>query len=94
MRSQGGDSQWAPFLDCLPEATLSPVLWSEELQTELLQNSPTLKECRQRRAALRQEWDTISQRIASSDTRRFSQGGPGDLYGGTNIHMPSQWRGQ
>ncbi|KAK9917898.1 hypothetical protein WJX75_009348 [Coccomyxa subellipsoidea] len=72
-RQKGGESQWAPFLDCLPEATLSPVLWSEELQTELLQNSPTLKECRQRRAALRQEWDTISQRIASSDTRRFSQ---------------------
>lgn len=50
------------------------MLWPEEQQAELLQKSPTLRECRQRRAALQQEWETIAQRIASSDGRRFSEG--------------------
>ncbi len=50
------------------------MLWPEEVQDELLKNSPTLKECRARRAALQQEWDVISQRIATGDARRFSGG--------------------
>ncbi|EIE20473.1 rubisco small subunit N-methyltransferase, partial [Coccomyxa subellipsoidea C-169] len=73
-RQKGEESRWAPFLECLPEATLSPVLWPEEVQDELLKNSPTLKECRARRAALQQEWDVIAQRIATGDARRFSGG--------------------
>ena len=71
---QGAASQWALFLECLPDATQSPVLWPEQQQVELLQNSPTLKECRQRRAALQQEWDNIAQQIASCDGRRFNEG--------------------
>ncbi|CAL8465053.1 g4588 [Coccomyxa elongata] len=72
-RQKGAASQWAPFLECLPDATDSPVLWPEQQQAELLQKSPTLKECRQRRAALQQEWENIAQQITSSDGRRFSE---------------------
>ena len=71
---QGDKSEWAPFLDALPEAVPSPVFWAKQQQEELLRGSPVLKEAKARAAALQKEWSAIQEKV-SADPSRFDQGG-------------------
>lgn len=65
-RSKVGSSTWQEFVQTLPETTNSPTLWSAEEQSELLQGSPALAEAQSRSKALDDEWQSISQHMASS----------------------------
>ena len=68
---QASSSQWQDFVQTLPDTTNSPTLWSAEEQSELLQGSPALAEAQSRSKALDDEWQTISQYMATSTA--FSQ---------------------
>ncbi|KAL4859859.1 Nucleolar GTP-binding protein 1 [Chlorella vulgaris] len=56
---QGGGSEWHALLQTLPQATLSPILWSDEEREQLLRGSPVQEEARTRQQALRQEWTDV-----------------------------------
>ena len=60
---QGHSSPWHDFVQSLPHTTGSPVLWSSEEQSELLQGSPALAEAQARAQALSAEWDSIHQQL-------------------------------
>lgn len=75
--AQGQSSSWHDFVKSLPDTTNSPVLWSPEEQSDLLQGSPALKEAQARAQALNVEWDSLSQQIQAdqaqkSDSERLS----------------------
>lgn len=40
---QGAESEWAPFLQTLPAATLTPILWADEERQQLLRGSRVLQ---------------------------------------------------
>ena len=40
---QGVESEWAPFLQTLPVATLTPILWADEERQQLLRGSRVLQ---------------------------------------------------
>ncbi|CAG9467763.1 unnamed protein product [Pedinophyceae sp. YPF-701] len=58
--ARGESSPWAPMVAALPQATLSPLLWSEAEVDELLAGSPVRKECKDRVVTLRREWDALA----------------------------------
>ena len=60
---QGQSSPWHDFVQSLPHTTNSPVLWSSEEQSELLQGSPALPEAQARAQALQTEWDSIHEQL-------------------------------
>ena len=78
---QGARSTWSPFLQALPERTLSPILWSDE-ELDQLMGSPVVGEARDRRAALQSEWATLNEKIAAD----ISQYPPGAC---TSLATPS-----
>ena len=65
MNLQGPASTWHDFVSSLPQTTNSPVLWSPEEQSELLQGSPALAEAQARAQALNAEWDSINQQLTA-----------------------------
>ena len=73
---QGEKSEWAPFLEALPEFVPSPMFWTAQQQEELLRGSPVLKEARERAKALHREWCAIQQNL-SADGGAFDTGVPG-----------------
>lgn len=58
-RSKGDQSNWYSFLKTLPEHSMSPILWKDEELESLLKGSPVLEQARQRRKALKQEWNSL-----------------------------------
>ena len=68
---QGQSSPWHDFVQSLPHTTNSPVLWSLEEQSELLQGSPALQEAQARAQALSAEWDSIKQQLEADPSQHF-----------------------
>ena len=66
---QGQLSPWHDFVQSLPHTTNSPVLWSSEEQSELLQGSPALPEAQARAQALSAEWDSIQQQLTADPSQ-------------------------
>eukprot|EP00892_Ulva_mutabilis_P004342 jgi/Ulvmu1/227/UM001_0231.1 len=52
-------SAFAPFIEALPEATNTPILWEADFRDLKLAGSPTLPLAREREAAIRKEWADI-----------------------------------
>ena len=66
---QGKASEWAVFLEALPESVPSPVFWPYEQQQELLRGSKVLKEAQNRTAALQKEWAGIQERVSAAPSK-------------------------
>lgn len=66
---QSRSSPWYDFVQSLPRTTNSPVLWSSEEQSELLQGSPALPEAQARAQALSAEWDSIHQQLQADPSQ-------------------------
>ncbi|EFJ32882.1 hypothetical protein SELMODRAFT_406852 [Selaginella moellendorffii] len=56
-RSQ--DSPWYPYLKVFPASTLSPLLWEQEEQEELLRGSSALAKVKDQLTSLRQTFDAL-----------------------------------
>ncbi|CAD7695760.1 unnamed protein product [Ostreobium quekettii] len=74
-QSRDASSSWYPLLQTLPESTLSPLLWSEN-ELKWLSESEVLQQTKSRVAALRQEWEALSE-VISRNPKRF----PPDIFG-------------
>ncbi|KAL3145868.1 hypothetical protein ABBQ38_015239 [Trebouxia sp. C0009 RCD-2024] len=68
-RCKGKASPWHDFVQSLPDTTNSPVLWTTEQQSELLQGSPTLQEAQARAKALSAEWDSIHEQLQADPSQ-------------------------
>lgn len=66
---QGQSSPWHDVVQSLPHTTNSPLLWSSEEQSELLQGSPALPEAQARAQALSAEWDSIHQQLKADPSQ-------------------------
>ena len=82
---QGDKTEWAPFLNTLPESVPSPVFWAAGQQEELLRGSPVLKEAKARAAALQKEWSAILEKV-SADPSKFDPGAPYSAQLATALH--------
>ncbi|CAK9209642.1 unnamed protein product [Sphagnum troendelagicum] len=58
-RAQKKESAWWPFINTFPHTTLSPLLWTEEEQEQLLKGCPSLEEIKQRVIALKDEFQDL-----------------------------------
>lgn len=73
---QGKASPWHDFVQSLPDTTNSPVLWTTEQQSELLQGSPTLQEAQARAKALSAEWDSIHEQLQADPSQHSDSEAP------------------
>ena len=63
---QAVQPQWQLLVSSLPEKVDTPVLWSPNEQTELLQGSAALQEAQSRMQALDAEWQSIAEQMKTS----------------------------
>lgn len=60
---------------CIPyrvqAATLTPLLWDDAELADLLAGSPVLEEVSSRKAALKQQWQDLQDRVFSQDPVNF-----------------------
>ncbi|KAL3675058.1 hypothetical protein R1sor_025006 [Riccia sorocarpa] len=74
-RTQGESSAWYPFLKLFPEATSSPLLWSEAERDEQLKGSPALEEVKDRVAALEEVFEELDSGYFQKDPQTFGSEG-------------------
>ncbi|KAL2623620.1 hypothetical protein R1flu_003825 [Riccia fluitans] len=74
-RTQGQLSKWYPFLKLFPEATASPLLWSDAERDELLKGSPALEEVKDRVAALEEVYEELNSGFFEKDPQTFASEG-------------------
>eukprot|EP01023_Acetabularia_acetabulum_P050476 TRINITY_DN5467_c0_g2_i1.p1 TRINITY_DN5467_c0_g2~~TRINITY_DN5467_c0_g2_i1.p1 ORF type:complete len:478 (-),score=78.38 TRINITY_DN5467_c0_g2_i1:17-1450(-) len=58
-RQKQEDSQWSTFIQSLPDKTASPVMWSEEQVTDLLQGSAVFDNIKEQRQMMEAEWAAL-----------------------------------
>lgn len=63
---QAVQPQWQLLVSSLPEKVDTPVLWSPNEQTELLQGSAALQEAQSRMQALDAEWQSIAEQMKTT----------------------------
>ncbi|GMH33200.1 hypothetical protein BSKO_01034 [Bryopsis sp. KO-2023] len=69
-RSAGSASSWRPFLETLPDRTMTPILWTESERKKLLSGSPVQEEAEIRINTLKSEWQTLEAEF-SQDREKF-----------------------
>lgn len=71
-RALGQDSKHAAFLQTLPDNTLSPILWSDADIASMLRGSPVMQEAKNRKSALKRQWEVLSEQFLSKEPAAFS----------------------
>ncbi|CAM6111078.1 unnamed protein product [Calypogeia fissa] len=71
-KAQGKASSWYPFLRLFPEATMSPLVWTDAEIDEQLMGSSVLEEAKQRIAALEEEHEELKASYFEKDPQAFS----------------------
>lgn len=59
-RAQGPDSKYTALLATLPEATLSPILWTDADIGDRLRGSPSMQEAKNRKSAMVRQWEVLA----------------------------------